>query len=151
VDVAPSYQTVLLILRRGQLKRDLRSVATDQIDLSSVADSGITAIDRVFDLVDSVVDKADRVFNRAKYTDEQHRARRAKIIDTVPAVKAVKKEASPPSSSTAIVKRRFRIVEAIAAETGCAIFVVTDGGSARAECTTRELAEKILGMLETAP
>lgn len=115
-----------------------------------MADSVITAIDRVFDLVDSVVDKADHALNRTKLTEEQHRARRAKIIDTAPAVKVATKETAP-STATGLVRRRFRIIEAIAAETGQTIFVVTDGGNARAECSTRELAEKILGMLETAP
>ena len=110
-------------------------------------DSTISAIDRVFDLVDSVVDKTDRVLNRAKHTEEQHRARRAKRSEVAaPSVKVDKE----PSSSTAIATRRFRIVEAIAAESGSTIFVVTNG-TVRAECTTRELAEKILRGLETAP
>jgi hypothetical protein len=127
-------------------------------------DPGITAIDRVFDLVDSVVDKADHVLNRAKRTEEQHRARHAKRaeIDTAPSVKVktggsneVRRDGSPSSSSvsspsTTVARRRFRVVEAIAAETGKTIFVVTNG-DVRAECTTRELAEKILRALEAAP
>lgn len=111
-------------------------------------DSTLSAIDRVFDLVDSVVDKTDRVLNRSKYTEEQHRARRStkkpERIDTAPSVKVAK--------TTAIVRRQFRIVEALDATTGQAIFVVTnDNGSARAECSTREMAEKILRALELAP
>jgi len=126
-----------------------------------VSDSTTSAIDRVFDLVDSGVEKIDRVLNRGKYTEEQHRARRAKrslVIDTAASVKVaqdkvVKKDArSQPTTATAIaVRSKFRIVEAIAAETGQAIFVVTDGGNARAECNTRELAEKLLRALETSP
>lgn len=121
---------------------------TDQLKLESLPDSTTSAIDRVFDLVDSVVDKTDRVLNRAKYTEEQHRARRAKRseVAAAPSVKVDKE----PSSSTAIATRRFRIVEAIAAESGSTIFVVTNG-AVRAECTTRELAEKILRGLEMAP
>ena len=110
-------------------------------------DSTHSAIDRVFDLVDSVVDKTDRVLNRSKYTEEKHHARRARKpekIDTAPSVKVAK--------TTAIVKRQFRIVESIDATTGQASFVVTnDNGSARAECSSREMAEKILHALETAP
>jgi exosome complex RNA-binding protein Rrp4 len=115
-----------------------------------VPDSTTSAIDRVFDLVDSVVDKTDRVLNRTKYTEEQHRARRAKRadVDTAPGVRVVK--GAPRSTSTALATRRFQIIEAIAAETGTTIFVVTNG-DVRAECTTRALAEKILHGLETAP
>lgn len=106
-----------------------------------------SGIDRIFDLVDNAVDKVDRVLNRTKHTEDQHRTRRAKSGTMIDA--ALKAEA-PASSSTALAPRRFRIVEAIAAESGTTIFVVTNG-SVRAECTTRELAEKILRGLETAP
>lgn len=109
-------------------------------------DSTLSAIDRVFDLVDSVVDKTDRVLNRAKYTEEKQRSRRAKPekIDTAPTVKVAK--------ATAIARRRFRVVEAIDATSGQAIFVVTnDSGSARAECSTREMAAQVLRALEAAP
>ena len=125
-----------------------------------MADSSTTAIDRVFDLVDSFADKADRVLNRKKYTEDQHQARRARgakiskrseviDVDTAPTVKVVKPEA--PASSSAIATRRFRIIEVVAAESGQTIFVVTNGAAARAECSTRALAEKILRALETAP
>ncbi len=120
-----------------------------------MADSGLNAIDRVFDLVDNAVEKVDRVLNRTKYTEQQHRARRSgRVIDTSPSVKVKAAPKAAPkaaeSSSTAVATRaRFRIVEAIAAETGVTIFVVTNGAQ-RAECTTRELAEKILGMLEAS-
>jgi hypothetical protein len=107
----------------------------------------MSGIDRVFDLVDSVVDKADRVLNRSKYIEEQHHARRShkpEKIDAAPVVKTAK--------TTAIAKRRFRVVEALDASTGQAIFVVTnDSGSSRAECSTREMAEQILRALEAAP
>ena len=129
----------------------------------AVPDSNLSAIDRVFDFVDSAVDKVDRVLNRAKYTEEQHRERRTRkqvVIDTASAVKVarspgdlrvVKAETSAPSSSVALATRRFRIVEAVDASSGQTIFVVTNGGDARAECSTRVLAEKILRALETAP
>lgn len=118
-----------------------------------VADSNTNSIDRVFDLIDDTVDKVDRVLNRSKYTEDQHRTRRAKAgrqerLDTSPTVKVAKP--APPSTSTAIAARQFRIVEAIAAETGTTIFVVTNG-TVRAECSTRDLAEKILRGLETSP
>lgn len=124
---------------------------TNQLKLESLPDSTTSAIDRVFDLVDSFADKADRVLNRAKHTEAQHRARRAQRgeVAAAPGTARVVREKSP-SSSTAIAPRRFRIVEAIAAESGNTIFVVTNG-TVRAECTTRELAEKILHGLEMAP
>jgi hypothetical protein len=121
-----------------------------------VTDPSGSAIDRVFDLVDSVVDKADRVLNRAKYTEDQHRSRRgekrAKVIDvdTSPSVKTKTTESKvPATTSMAVTSKRFRVVEAIAPG-GATIFVVTNG-AVRAECTTRELAEKILRGLEAAP
>jgi hypothetical protein len=119
-----------------------------------VSDSTTSAIDRVFDLVDNGVEKIDRVLNRAKYTEEQHRSGRAKrpeVIDTAGAEPArAPAPARAAATSTGIAVRRFRIVEAIVPESGATIFVVTNG-TQRAECTTRELAEKILGMLEAAP
>lgn len=95
-------------------------------------------------MVDNVIDKTDRVLNRAKYSEEQHKARRGRVEGKVEETKA------PHATSTAIATRRFRIVEALDAQTGETIFVVTDGNS-RAACSTRELAEKILRSVETAP
>ena len=119
-----------------------------------MADSTIGAIDRLFDLVDSGVEKLDLVLNRGKQTEEQHHARHAKkapqVIDTVSTVKVAKTPAAKtaPSSSTALsTAKRFRIVESIVPETGIMIFVVTNGHE-RAECATRLLAEKILRALE---
>lgn len=110
-------------------------------------------IDRVFDLVDRTIDNVDHVLNRAKYTEDQHRARHAKrpvVIDTACAVKVVKAETPPqPSTSTALAIRRFRLIEAVDAS-GQTIFVVTNGATARAECATRELAEKLLRALEAS-
>jgi exosome complex RNA-binding protein Rrp4 len=114
----------------------------DRINHWAVTDPSTSAIDRVYDLVDSALDGVDRVLNSAKY-EEQHQVRRAnaKKVETID---------TAPATSTALATRRFRIIEAIAAESGITIFVVTNG-SVRAECTTRELAEKILRGLETAP
>lgn len=123
-----------------------------------MADSGIEAIDRLFDLVDNTVEKVDRVLNRAKYTKEQHVARRSgrgRVIDvdTAPSVKISRPKGSPRQSQQpsprAAPSRRFRIVEAIAAESGQTIFVVTDGNS-RAECSNRDMAERLLRSLESS-
>ena len=116
-------------------------------------DSTINAIDRLFDFVDSSVEKVDRVINRAKYTEEQHLARRAKGVEVIakPKQKPAKKMTAPgPPVTTAALshKPRFYIVESIV-PTGT-VFVVTDGDKARAECSTRELAQKLLHALETA-
>ena len=120
-----------------------------------MTDSGISSIDRVFDLVDKTVDQVDRVLNRVKCTEEQHQKRRAvpKVIDvdTAPAVKADKPTPTSPSTATAIATQRFHIVESTVPGSGLTIFVVTNGGKSRAECTTRELAEKLLRALEGTP
>jgi hypothetical protein len=110
-----------------------------------VPDSTTSAIDRVFDLVDDFADRADRVLNRTKHTEDQHRIRRARRadVDTSPSVKV-------RSTSTALATRRFQIVEAIDSVTGTTAFIVTNG-DVKAECTSRALAEKILHALETAP
>lgn len=118
-----------------------------------MSDPTLSAIDRVFDLVDSGVEKIDRVLNRTKYTEEQHEARRGRrqvVIDTAATIKVAKKKPAP-ATTTALATRTFRIVESIDAASGQMLFVVTNGGSARAECTSRELAEKILRALETSP
>jgi hypothetical protein len=118
-----------------------------------VPDSTINAIDRLFDFVDSSVEKVDRVINRAKYTEEQHLARRAKGVEVIaakPKQKPAKKMTAlgPPVTMAGLShKPRFYIVESIV-PTGT-VFVVTDGDKARAECSTRELAQKLLHALET--
>ena len=105
------------------------------------------AIDRFFDFVDNGVDTADRVLNRHKHTEKklQELRKRREVIDADPAPKPKAKEAS----ATVVAQRpHFYIVESADPKSGSTLFVVTDGGSARAECTTRELATQILRSLE---
>ena len=111
-------------------------------------DSTSRAIDRLFDFVDNGVEAVDRVLNRHKYTEEQHKERRNKqrrdVIDANPADKPKAK-----SSGTAVAKKpHFYIRESIDPKSGVTLYVVTDGGNARAECTTPELAAQILRALE---
>jgi len=93
------------------------------------------------------------VLNRGKHTEGQHRVRRQKreVIDAASA--EVIKEASPvkgASSTAALVRKpHFYIVEANTPSG--TLFVVTDGGKARTECSSREFAEKILRALESVP
>lgn len=116
-------------------------------------DETTAAIDRIFDFIDKGVDVADRTFNRGKQTADQHKARRAKreVIDAE-ATQTPKKDTAktaPKSASTAVVRKpHFYIVEAADPKSGATIFVVTDGGSARTECSTRDFANKILSALE---
>ena len=115
-------------------------------------DSTTEAIDRLFDFIDKGVDAADHVFNRGKQTADRHQARRARgaVIDTEATVSNAKK-APACSEGTAIVRKpRFYIVESPHPMTGETIFVVTDGGNARTECSTREFANKVLRALERA-
>jgi hypothetical protein len=119
-----------------------------------VPDSTINAIDRFFDCLDSGVEKIDHVINRAKYTEEQHLTRRARGVEIVaspPKQKPAKKMpalGAAPTAATAALSRkpRFYIVESFTPSG--TMFVVTDGGTARAECSTRELALKLLRALE---
>jgi hypothetical protein len=115
--------------------------------VSDPADPTISAIDRLFDFIDKGVEATDRVLNRGKRVAEQQKARRDRreVIDAQSTPKATKK----PASTTAVAKRpHFYIVEAIDAKSGTTIFVVTDGGNARTECSSRAFAEKILRALE---
>lgn len=127
----------------------------------SVPDETISAIDRIFDFIDSGVDAADRVLHRGKRTDEklQQTARgvkRREVIDaaaTTPKPAATKPAATKPTATnTAVVAKRphFYIVESVDPRSGSTLFVVTDGGNARTECATREFAATILRALEKA-
>jgi len=113
-----------------------------------VADSTTEAIDRIFDLVDKGADAAERVLNRGQRFADQHPPRRAR--HEVITVEATPKKPAPvkPSSTAIERKPRFYIVEAADPRSGHTIFVVTDGGSARTECSTREFASQILRALE---
>jgi len=114
-----------------------------------VADPTTRAIDRIFDLVDNSVDAVDRVLNRGKQTEEQLQRHRPKRREVIEAEAAPAKPQATSSSSTAVAKKpRFHIVESVDPVSGGTLFVVTDGGNARAECTTRELAGQILRALE---
>ena len=128
----------------------------------SVPDETISAIDRIFDFIDSGVDAADRMLHRGKLTDEklQQTARgvkRREVIDaaaTTPKPAATKPAATKPTAAnTAVVAKRphFYIVESVDPRSGNTLFVVTDGGNARTECATREFAATILRALEKAP
>lgn len=119
-------------------------------------DPTINAIDRFFDVIDSGVEKLDHAFNRGKQTEEKHRARRAKreIIEAQvtpkPSAKPTKKTDASATTSTALARKpHFRIVESITP--AGTIYVVTDGGNARTECSTREFAEQVLRALEATP
>ena len=108
------------------------------------------AINRIFDLVDSGVEKIDHVLNRGKTVADQHHARKSRrqVIDAE-ATAAPKKASHSKSSSTAVAKRpHFYVVESTDPASGATIFVVTDGGKARTECSSREFANQILRALE---
>lgn len=124
----------------------------------SVSDPTINAIDRLFDLVDRGVDHVDRVLNRNKHTQEnaekvRTRRRRAEVIEAESVTKQDARKSSPkaaPAAAPAALVRKphFYIVES--STPAGTLFVVTDGGNARTECSTREFAEKILRALEAA-
>lgn len=119
-----------------------------------MSDETIRAIDRFFDVLDKGVETADHVLNRSKQTEDQlkRRAKRREVIDAEsvpkPTPQTSKAPATSSSSPTITKKQRFYIVESVDPHSGATLFVVTDGGNARAECTTRELAGQILRALE---
>lgn len=96
-----------------------------------MSDDILGAIDRFYDGVDRIVDtvtgSVDRVRKLEDRADE-------------------KSQDATVSSETALVAPRYRLIEAIDAETGRATFVVTDG-KVRCECDTRGNAEKILAAI----
>jgi hypothetical protein len=126
--------------------------AYGSVTSGSVTDPTISAIDRFFDIVDGGVEKIDHALNRGQRTEGLHRTRRQKreIIDAE-AAEVIKGEspAKGPSTSALVRKPHFYIVESIMPSG--TIFVVTDGGNARTECSSRAFAEKILRALEAAP
>lgn len=113
-----------------------------------MADDATRAIDGVFDFIDGFADKADRVFNRAKYTGEKYKEQKTKapeVIDVTPN----EPKADKGSSSKAVAKKaHYRIVEAV--KDNETVFVVTDGGNARTECKDRAFAEHLLAALKAA-
>ena len=112
-------------------------------------DSTREAIDRFFDVIDRGVDNLDHAINRGKQVEEKHNARRTKRPEVIEAEATVKpaKAAKKSSSTTALARKpTFRIVEAIT-PTGT-LYVVTDGGNARTECSSRAFAEQVLRALE---
>ena len=116
-------------------------------------DSTTEAIDRIFDFLDKGADAADRVFNRGQRLADDQKARQAKRErrEVIDAKATPKKGPAKASTSTAVVhKPHFYIVEATDPK-GNTIFVVTDGGNARTECSTRDFANQILRALEKAP
>lgn len=119
-------------------------------------DATTEAIDRFFDLVDNGVDQVGRVLGCDKQPTEKPRARRARGSEVVvrevltkpsPAKPLIREARTLPMTSLAR-RPRFYIVEAVVS--GSTQFVVTDGGSARTACVTRQFAEQILQALERA-
>lgn len=103
----------------------------------------ISAIDRLFDLVDNGVEKVDHFVNRVKRTDDLHHKRVAE--------RAPKAAAKAASTETSVARRPgFRLIEATDAQTGQTIFVVTNG-TVKAECIKREDALELLRRLEATP
>ncbi len=118
-----------------------------------MADSILKAIDSFYDVVDRGVGVVSHVLDRSEKTDVRARTRLKRTPDVIDAesVSTPIVNAKPPKAqtSTALAARRFRIIEAIAPDSGATIYVVTNGKE-RAECATRVLAEKILRGLETS-
>ncbi len=93
-------------------------------------------IDRIFDRIDNGIDAVDRVVNRHKHAED-------KILETKsPSPKAVSSKKQLATVS------RFRVEEVMDATTGEMVFVVTDGQGTSCDCTSREIADRILQALE---
>lgn len=121
----------------------------NRLKLDRVSDETTRAIDRIFDFVDKGVDVADRVLNRHQHTEDllrQKRRPRRAVIDAEASSHATSSVCRSPVAK----KPHFYIVEAADPKSGDTIYVVTDGGSARTECATRDFAAQILRALEKA-
>lgn len=122
-------------------------------------DSTIEAIDKIFDFLDKGVDTADRILNRSERTaDQGRRVVRQDIIDVEAPVKSAPKKTAKSSSSaqsaqtsTAVARKpHFYITETVDPKSKATIYVVTDGGNARTECSSLVFAQRILAALEKA-
>lgn len=109
-----------------------------------------TAIDRAFNFVDGVAERADHLLNRAKRSENAIEAMRERR-DPDERAAAQDRAAAPPSTSTAIARRRYKIDEVTDAETGVVSWIVRDMQTgAKAECSTRDLATRVAAELEAA-
>lgn len=104
-----------------------------------MADTTTIGIDRFFDAIDATIDTAARVVFGARASEPKAKPITRKARDERAIVDAPARSAAP---------RPYRIIEATDAQTGEAIFVVTDGVS-RSECSSREMANKVKRALET--
>lgn len=95
----------------------------------------VSAIDRIYDKLDAGLDLVGSVLNRTREPE-----REITPISTPPII-----ESRAPKQLGA----GFRIIEAIDASTGVETFTVTNG-VAKAECSSRALAEKILKAMSEA-
>ena len=114
----------------------------DLVQLPTVADSLLDGIDRFFDRLDNGIDGVHRVVNRHKIAEGK--------IKAVPTTEPSPAAAAQGRKHLALVSS-FHIMEVADAVTGEASFIVTDGRDAKCECTSREMAERILRALETSP
>lgn len=98
------------------------------------------AIDRIYDRAEGLVDGADRVLNRHKRMEQKVVSKRGQGPHATRPAAA--------NSATAIVRQRYRMVDAIDTESGSEVFVVTDGAE-RAVCSSRAMAERVRDALNT--
>jgi len=91
-----------------------------------------SGIDRIYDKIDATIDLVGSVLNGTRVRGEDG-----------PAAPSIESPRAPKQLGG------FRIIEATDAETGADTFIVTNG-SAKAECSSRELAEKILKAMTEA-
>ncbi len=88
-------------------------------------------MDSLFDLADDILDGVDRVIGSNGSPIERVTQKRS----------TDRRSPAPlPSSSTAIARRHFRVIEAI--EDGVNVWVVTDGYD-RAECSSAVFAARV--------
>lgn len=109
-----------------------------------MADSTTAKIDKFFDALDSGIDNFGKVLGRVeKSTTKSVNGQRAEAIDA----HASEVGRGDPTAGTALAVSRFKIIEATDAETGMPVFIVTNG-AVKAECSSREMAEKVRRAVE---
>ena len=103
----------------------------------------MAGMDSLFDLAEDVLDGIDRVIGPpgGSTSDQPKRTDRAQSVQSPASRRGSSSPSSGPSSSTAVTRRSYRVVEFIDGS-GADTWVVTNGYD-RAECSSAEFAARV--------
>lgn len=121
-----------------------------------MGDSTTAKIDRFFNVVDATLDETSKIIGRASQSgktagrvmhDAGQAVREAREANPRANARSAKPPMPPPPRSGVSRSSKVRIIESTDAQTGAAVFVVTNGVS-RSECSSRALAETVARAME---